>query len=258
MISKKTSEKNLHLFTFPEDGKSSKNILDKGLLITLEGGEGSGKSTQCKRLINKLVSEGVNSILVHEPGNTPMGEQVRKWVKSKSIKNPIAETYLFCAARAELCKSVIEPALDKGITVIVDRFIHSTIAYQGYGKGVPIEIIEQLNKITINDLSPDLTILLDIDPDLSTKRINKNINIELSSINDKKRKSKRENFEGNKYENMSMNFHKKVREGYLQLANEKRSLWSIVGAHQSESRVADSIWKRVKRLIDNHKSFREI
>ena len=91
-----------------------------------------------------------------------------------------------------------------------------------------------------------------------TKRINKNINIELSSINDKKRKSKRENFEGNKYENMSMNFHKKVREGYLQLANEKRSLWSIVGAHQSESRVADSIWKRVKRLIDNHKSFREI
>ena len=78
-----------------------------------------------------------------------MGEQVRKWVKSKIIKNTIAETYLFCAARAELCKSVIEPALDKGITVIVDRFIHSTIAYQGYGKGVPIEIIEQLNKFSI-------------------------------------------------------------------------------------------------------------
>ena len=254
MISKKTSEKNLQLFTFPKDGKSSKNILDKGLLITFEGGEGSGKSTQCKRLVNKLVSEGVNSILVHEPGNTPMGEQVRKWIKSKSIKNPIAETYLFCAARAELCNAVIEPALDKGITVIVDRFIHSTIAYQGYGKGVPLDVIDQLNKITIKDLSPDLTILLGIDPDLSTKRINKNINIELSSLSNNNKKSKRENFEGNKYENMSMSFHHKVRNGYLEMANEQRSSWSIVGAHQSESRVADSIWKRVKRLIETHKS----
>ena len=95
-----------------------------------------------------------------------MGEQVRKWIKSKNIKSSIAETYLFCAARAELCKSVIEPALDKGITVIVDRFIHSTVAYQGYGKGVSIETINNLNNIAINGLSPDLTILLDIDPDI--------------------------------------------------------------------------------------------
>ena len=106
-----------------------------------------------------------------------------------------------------------------------------------------------MNTITIKDLSPDLTILLDIDPDLSTQRINKNINIELSSLNNNKKKSKRENFEGNKYENMSMSFHHKVRNGYLEMANEQRSSWSIVGAHQSESRVADSIWKRVKRLI---------
>ena len=112
MASKKKTERNLKLFNFPEDGKSSKNLLKKGLLITFEGGEGSGKSTQCKRLVNKLVDEGINSILIHEPGNTALGEQVRKWVKSKSIQNPIAETYLFCAARAELCKSVIIPALE--------------------------------------------------------------------------------------------------------------------------------------------------
>ena len=253
MTSKNKPQKNLKLFNFPKDGKASKNVLNKGLLITFEGGEGSGKSTQCKRLVNKLVDDGVNSILVHEPGTTPMGEQVRKWIKSKSIKNPIAETYLFCAARAELCKSVIEPALDQGITVIVDRFIHSTIAYQGYGKGVSIDDINQLNKIAINDISPDLTILLDIDPSLSTTRINKNINIELSDFSENKSKSKRESFEGNKYENMSINFHNKVREGYLEMANNDRSSWSIVGAHQSQSKVADSIWKRVKRLIELHK-----
>ena len=253
MTSKNKPEKNLKLFNFPKDGKASKNVLNKGLLITFEGGEGSGKSTQCKKLVNKLVDDGVNSILIHEPGNTPMGEQVRKWIKSKNIKNPIAETYLFCAARAELCKSVIEPALDNGITVIVDRFIHSTIAYQGYGKGVSIDTIKNLNNIAINGLSPDLTILLDIDPNLSTNRINKNINIELSNFSDKKNKSKRESFEGNKYENMSLNFHKKVREGYLEMANNDRSSWSIVGVHQTQSKVADSIWKRVKRLIESHK-----
>ena len=252
MISKKNSERNLKLFNFPEDGKLSKNILSKGLLITFEGGEGSGKSTQCKRLVKKLVDDGINSILVHEPGNTPLGEQVRKWVKSKSIQNPVAETYLFCAARAELCKSVIVPALNKGVTVIVDRFIHSTLAYQGYGKGVDLEIINNLNKITTNELVPDLTILLDIDPNISNTRINKSINIELDSL-EESNKSKRENHEGNKYESMNNNFHNKVRNGYLEMANNNRSSWSIVGGDQSESRVADSIWKRVKRLIENHK-----
>ncbi len=253
MASKKKTERNLKLFNFPEDGKSSKNILNKGLLITFEGGEGSGKSTQCKRLVNKLVDEGINSILIHEPGNTALGEQVRKWVKSKSIQNPIAETYLFCAARAELCKSVIIPALNKGVTVIVDRFIHSTLAYQGYGKGVDLEIINKLNEITTDEVVPDLTILLDIDPNVSSTRINKSINIELDTL-EKTKKSKRENFEGNKYENMGNIFHNKVRDGYLEMANNNRSSWSIVGGHQTESRVADSIWKRVKRLIDTHKS----
>ncbi len=252
MTSKKNSERNLKLFNFPKDGKSSKNILSKGLFITFEGGEGSGKSTQCKRLVNKLVDEGINSILIHEPGNTALGEQVRKWVKSKSIQSPLAETYLFCAARAELCKSVIVPALNKGVTVIVDRFIHSTLAYQGYGKGVDLEIIKNLNKITTNELVPDLTILLDIDPNISNTRINKSINIELDSL-EKSNKNKRENQEGNKYESMNNNFHNKVRNGYLEMANNNRSSWSIVGGHQSESRVADSIWKRVKRLIENYK-----
>ena len=252
MTTKKNSDRNLKLFNFPSDGKSSKNILSKGLLITFEGGEGSGKSTQCKRLVKKLVDEGINSILIHEPGNTMLGEQVRKWVKSKNIQNPLAETYLFCAARAELCKSVIAPALDKGVTVIVDRFIHSTLAYQGYGKGVDLEIINNLNKITIEDYKPDLTILLDIDPNISSNRINKLVNIELSSL-EKSKKNKRENFEGNRFENMNINFHNKVRNGYLEMANSDRSSWSIVGAQQSESRVADSIWKRVKRLIETHK-----
>ena len=186
MTTKKNSDRNLKLFNFPSDGKSSKNILSKGLLITFEGGEGSGKSTQCKRLVKKLVDEGINSILIHEPGNT-MPRASKKMGKSKNIQNPLAETYLFCAARAELCKSVIGPALDKGVTVIVDRFIHSTLAYQGYGKGVDLEIINNLNKITIEDYKPDLTILLDIDPNISSNRINKSVNIELSSLENLKK-----------------------------------------------------------------------
>jgi thymidylate kinase len=99
---------------------------------------------------------------------------------------------------------------------------------------------------------PDLTILLDIDPNISNTRINKSINIELDSL-EKSNKNKRENQEGNKYESMNNNFHNKVRNGYLEMANNNRSSWSIVGGHQSESRVADSIWKRVKRLIENYK-----
>ena len=155
---------NQHSLDFGDiTSKLDKINVNKGLLITFEGGEGSGKSTQCKRLVKKLVDEGINSILIHEPGNTMLGEQVRKWVKSKNIQNPLAETYLFCAARAELCKSVIGPALDKGVTVIVDRFIHSTLAYQGYGKGVDLEIINNLNKITIEDYKPDLGYAVRVD-----------------------------------------------------------------------------------------------
>ena len=179
--------------------------------------------------------------------------RVRKWVKSKNIQNPLAETYLFCAARAELCKSVIAPALDKGVTVIVDRFIHSTLAYQGYGKGVDLEIINNLNKITIEDYKPDLTILLDIDPNISSNRINKSVNIELSSL-EKSKKNKEKILKETVFENMNINFHNKVRNGYLEMANSDESSWSIVGAQQSESRVADSIWKReLKRLIETHK-----
>jgi len=253
MISKKNIKKNPKLFNLPEDGKSSKSILKKGLLITFEGGEGSGKSTQSKRLVKKLVDSGINSIALHEPGNTPLGEQIRRWVKNNKSKNAIAETYLFCAARAELCKSVIEPALKNGITVIVDRFIHSTLAYQGYGKGVSLEIINELNQITTNDLNPDLTILLDMNPSISNERINKNINIEFALSSEKKKKIKRNTYEGNSFENMSLDFHNKVRSGYLKMAKKNRRSWSIVSADQPEHRVADSIWKRVRRMIENYK-----
>ena len=197
MTSKNKPEKNLKLFNFPKDGKASKNVLNKGLLITFEGGEGSGKSTQCKRLVNKLVDDGVNSILIHEPGNTPMGEQVRKWIKSKNIKSSIAETYLFCAARAELCKSVIEPALDKGITVIVDRFIHSTVAYQGYGRGLNVDLIDSMNLFAIDKILPQLTIFFDIDPVTAFDRL--------------VRKSL------DRMELMGVEYLTKVREGYLKI-----------------------------------------
>ena len=138
----------------------------RGLFVTFEGIDRSGKTTQAQLLAKAL---GDDAVLVREPGGTPAAERIRDLVKSDEL-SPIAETLLFSAARADLIERVIRPALDAGRTVIGDRYVDSTVAYQGGARGLGIERVEELNRWLTGDLWPDVTFLLDVDPAMASAR----------------------------------------------------------------------------------------
>ncbi len=169
-----------------------------GIFITLEGIEGSGKSTQARLLADWLKKQGKEVVVFREPGSTAIGERIRDILLTKEFKEmtPITELFLFLASRAQLVEEKIRPQLQKGVYVILDRYIDSTIVYQGYGGGVDIGIIEKMNNIATGGLQPDITFLLDID---IPEGLNK------TGFKDR-------------IEEKGVDFHTKVREGYFQLA----------------------------------------
>ena len=141
----------------------------RGKFITFEGGEGCGKSTQVKRLKEALEKTGVEVLLTREPGGTWLSEEIRHLIKDQTTDAPCdrSELLLFLAARAQLVKNVIRPALEAGKWVVSDRFSDSTIAYQGYGRGLPLDILKDMNDFACEGLKPDLTLLLDVTPETS-------------------------------------------------------------------------------------------
>ncbi len=138
--------------------------------IVFEGGDGSGKSTQARSLNRRLRRRGLPVLLTREPGGTPAGESIRRWLKGRLILQPLSELLLFEAARTQLVASVIRPGLDGGSTVISDRHTASTMAYQGYGRGLDLGLIRQLNQIATGGLVPDLTVLLDLPAQIGLSR----------------------------------------------------------------------------------------
>jgi dTMP kinase len=143
-------------------GRSARGTSPSGVFITLEGIDRAGKSTQAGLLAEAL---GPGTMLLREPGGTEPGERIRDLIKSPTIElDPRTELLLFCAARAQLCASVIRPALERSRDVVLDRFIDSTAAYQGVARGLGIEFVETLNRFAIEDCAPDLTLLLRVDP----------------------------------------------------------------------------------------------
>ena len=140
------------------------------LFISFEGIDGSGKSTQANTLLKHLTSTGTQAILVREPGSTPLGEHLRSYLKSQQPLEPMAELFLFEAARNQLVTSVIAPALQRGVTVITDRHTDSSIAYQGGGRGIDPATIEMLNQLATTGLTPDITFFLSIPPRLALSR----------------------------------------------------------------------------------------
>ncbi len=144
----------------------------KGMLVTFEGGDGSGKSTHCSLLEAQLKSEGIDYLITREPGGTIFSEAVRALVKDAKFadKSPISELLLFESARADIVEKVIIPALKEGKIVVLDRFYDSTTAYQGYGRGLDIEMVKALNKIATHGIVPDLTFYLRIDPETAFSR----------------------------------------------------------------------------------------
>src|SRR4030043_439724 len=170
------------------------------LFITFEGGERGGKSVQAKALYRKLAKMAIPVLLTHEPGGTPFGRRISRWLKWAKDTNisPLTELMLFNASRAQLVNDVIQPALKSGQVVISDRYADSTIVYQGYGRGLDLAMVKAVNKAATQGLTPDLTVLLDAPVEVCFAR---------------KGTSKRDRFEQE-----AIAFHRKVREGYLKLA----------------------------------------
>ncbi len=201
------------------------------LFITFEGGEGSGKSVQARALYRKLSRLAIPAILTHEPGVTSLGRKIAhwlKWGKDMSI-SPMAELMLFNASRAQLVNEVIKPNLQSGKVVICDRYADSTTAYQSYGRGLDLALVKAVNEAAIQEVWPDLTILLDlpVEKGLARKKGNK----------------------PDRFEQEDINFHRKVREGYLELAKAEPDRWLVVDAAQSKEKIAEIIWQKVSQLL---------
>ena len=205
-----------------------------GLFVVFEGIEGSGKSTQSKALKRRLDRAGYTSTLVHEPGGTPTSERIRRWLKTSSQITPMAELLLFSAARASLVETVIRPALDRGEVVISDRFIDSTVAYQGYGRGLDLGLVRQLNRTVAADLVPHLAILLDLPPRVGISR---------------KAGRPLDRFEREDY-----NFLERARQGYLKQSAEMPDRWLVLQASEPKNSLGKSIWTRVSEMLDEGKS----
>ena len=137
--------------------------MENPAFIVFEGGEGSGKSTQARALRDRLKKVGYKALLTHEPGGTMLGDKLRRWVKwGRDITIP-TELFLFLASRSQLIARVIRPALESGDIVVCDRYSYSTMAYQGYGRGIDLNFLESLNSFVTDGLEPDLVILMDLD-----------------------------------------------------------------------------------------------
>lgn len=201
-----------------------------GLFVVFEGVEGSGKSTQARLLKRRLKDAGLAVTLAHEPGCTPTGERIRTWVKSGQDITPLAELLLFSAARASLVHSVITPALSRGDSVVCDRYIYSTLAYQAYGRGLEMDLVRQLNEIATGGLLPQLVVLLDLLPEEGVRR--------------------KEEGQLDRFEQERVEFHRRVRRGYLKLAEQDSERWLVLDASQPKASLSESVWMRASPMLE--------
>ncbi len=202
---------------------------NKGFFITLEGGEGAGKSTLLEGLTRELLSKGFPVVKTREPGGSPIAEKIRQILLHGVGMAPKAELLLFLAARAQHLQEKVVPALEAGSIVICDRFSDSTIAYQSFARGLPLEEVETLDAIARSHLKPQLTLLLDIDPEEAFKRIS-------SKGRDRLEKE-------------SVAFHKKVREGFLFLAKRDEERVILLDARRPTQEVLDKALQAVLEVI---------
>jgi dTMP kinase len=204
------------------------------MFITLEGPDGSGKTLQINPLADYLREQGYSVFTAREPGGTSIGDQVREILmnlKNTTMK-PRTETLLFCAARAQLVEEILKPRLEQNDIVILDRYADSTIAYQGYGHQNDIELIKHVLFFTTGGLKPDLTLLLDIEPEIGLRRRQKG------------------GVEWNRLDAYQLELHQRVRRGYLEMAQAEPERWRIIDASQPPQVVQSALQKYIMDYLN--------
>lgn len=197
--------------------------MKKGMFITFEGADGCGKTTQMKLLAEYLEKKGIDVVLTREPGAKGLGEKVREILLN--YEGPVSdrcESFLFLADRAQNIDIIVNPAVEEGKVVLCDRHIDSTVAYQGYGRGLDIERINMLNNIATNGRKPDLTFVFDIDIETSMARVGK---------------------EKDRMERAGKDFHNRVRQGYLELAKQEPQRIKVIDAAKSIEEIHAEVIK---------------
>ena len=219
------------------------------LFISFEGGEGSGKSTQARRLAQLFERMGIRALSIHEPGTTNLGNRIRDIIKgnlggSETISHR-AELLLFSAARAELVAKVLSMhAKDPRMVIIADRYVDSTVAYQGYGRRLPMKLVDSVNSLATHGIMPDLTLLLDCPPADALRRVGA-VQAELFEMGETRRI---DDASARRFEDEPLAFHRRVREGYLKLADSQPERWVIVDGMEEEEEVFDSICRAIGGL----------
>lgn len=197
------------------------------MFVSFEGGEGSGKSTQAKLLAEFLKAQGKEIVLTREPGGTELAEEIRALLLlKKQINDPLTELLLLSAARRDHVENLIKPALAEGKVVITDRFFDSSMVYQSYVKGLDPEILNKLIQISIGQFAPDVTFLIDIDVEVGLSRIANTRALEM-----------------NHYDNQALEFHQKVRQGFLDLAHKNPERIIIIDGSMDIEEVRKSVSK---------------
>jgi len=216
----------------------------KGLLITFEGLEGCGKTSQAKMLFDFLIKQKMPSIYTKEPGGTNVGDKIRRILldQKNDVMDCKTEMLLFLASRAENVRLIILPALEEGKVVISDRFYDSTTAYQGYGRGIDLKIIKYLNSLVVGKAIPDLTFVLDIDPYEGLRRS--------ASFGNSREMRFEEEFLNKKIIGGKL-FLERVRQGYYQLSHAETGRIKIIDANRKKENIYNEIIKIVKRKIED-------
>ena len=203
--------------------------MTKGLFITFEGADGCGKTTQMKLLAEYLKNNGADVVLTREPGAKGLGEKVREILLNyEGLVSDRCESFLFLADRAQNIDIIVNPAIEEGKIVLCDRHIDSTVAYQGFGRGLDIERINMLNNIATNSKKPDLTFVFDIDVETSMKRVGK---------------------EKDRMESAGIDFHNRVRKGYLELAKQEPQRIKVIDATKSIEEIHKNVVEILKKYI---------
>ena len=208
------------------------------LFVSIEGFDGVGKTTQANLLNEYLKNEGIKSILVREPGGTSVAEKIREILIADSELSPITELLLFESARSDLVNKLIREKLENDFIVITDRYLDSTLAYQGYGRNIDKSIINELNKFSTENLYPDITFLLDLKVEEANKRT-------------KKRKDDTNNKDQIlKFENEENIFHQKIRDGFLEIAKNNNDRINIIDASLDQKEILKLIIEKVLRKLN--------